>query len=428
MRFAIRTLCVLVAVAFLGGGCGTLQLTEQPVGPSFARFDAAARAGERLTVAFFGASLTWGSNATDPVRTSYRARVAEKLEARYPEARFTYIDGAIGGTGSDLGVFRLQRDCLRYETDLVFLDFSANDNLWTSPPDRLASYESLVRRIIAEGNCPVVPVIFPFRRHSIPEKMAQFGGRLAHIKIARAYGAPVGDAILHVHGLVEEDPEVADRIWNIDGIHPGDYGYQVFADAAWQGYETGVREQMVCRAPETMLHKDTYMTWSRNRISQLGTLPTGWAVGPVSRTSAWYDALMSRWLDDVVIAKSVPGPTKKTEGVGAREPAIVDPIKVKFKAACVLVFGEATVQSGKYTAVIDGNVVTRGQGDNAVAEYDLSSAMVGGGRQHYALLATGLDPDEIHTLEIRPVFSEEKEQELRLESICLAGGTARIVD
>jgi len=381
-----------------------------------------------LTVAFFGASLTWGSNATDPVRTSYRARLAQKLEARYPEARFTYIDGAIGGTGSNLGVFRLQRDCLRYDPDLVFLDFSANDNLWNAEPDQLEPYESLVRRIITEGDCPVVPVIFLFQWHSIPEKMDQFGGRFAHIKIARAYGAPVGDAILHVHGLVEEDPEVADRIWNIDGIHPGDYGYKVFADAAWQGYETGVREQMVCRAPETMLHKDTYMTWSRNRISQLGPLPAGWAVGPVSRTSAWYDALMSRWLDDVVIATNMPAPPKTTEGEGATELAGVDPITVKFKAACVLVFGEATVKSGKYTAVIDGNVVTRGQGDNAVAEYDLSSAMVGGGRQHYAMLKTGLDPEVVHTLEIRPVFTAEEEQELRLESICLAGGAARIVD
>ncbi len=40
----------------------------------------------------------------------------------YPRARFTFHDGAIGGTGSQLGVFCLQRDVLRYQPDLVFID------------------------------------------------------------------------------------------------------------------------------------------------------------------------------------------------------------------------------------------------------------------------------------------------------------------
>ena len=33
-----------------------------------------------------------------------------------------------------------------------------------------------------------------------------------------------------------------------------------------------------------------------------------------------------------------------------------------------------------------------------------------------------------HTLEIHPVFAEDEAQELRLESICLAGGEAKILE
>ena len=74
---------------------------EQPAAAaSFADFDRRARAGERLEVVFFGASLTWGANASDPLRTSYRAEVARRLEREYPEARFQFHDAAIGGTGS----------------------------------------------------------------------------------------------------------------------------------------------------------------------------------------------------------------------------------------------------------------------------------------------------------------------------------------
>ena len=51
---------------------------------SFADFDARAKAGDRLNVVFFGASLTWGANASDPVETSYRAVMRDRFEVHYP--------------------------------------------------------------------------------------------------------------------------------------------------------------------------------------------------------------------------------------------------------------------------------------------------------------------------------------------------------
>jgi lysophospholipase L1-like esterase len=394
---------------------------------AFERFDAEARAGERLTVAFFGASLTWGANATDQSRTSYRARVAQKLETRYPEAHFTFIDGAIGGTGSNLGVFRLHRDCLQYEPDLVFLDFSANDDIYGDGPEKLATYESLVRRIVTEGDCQVIPVIFPFRWNSLPGTAGDMPGRMAHIRIAEAYGAPVGDAILHIQSLVAKDADLAERIWNIDAVHPGDYGYQLFADAAWQGFEAGIKNKMVCRAPEKMLHADTYMSWSRKRVSQLTTLPKGWAPGPVSRLSAWYDAYMPRWLDDVVIAANVVTIPDK-DGKQVKTPVDVAPLVVKFRASTVMLYGEETVKSGQLKAFIDGEHVARVQGEERFDFFDLSSKRFGGNRQYAAVLATGLDPETVHELKLIPVFDDGEDQELRIESICLAGGDAVIVE
>ncbi len=123
--------------------------------PSFRDFDRRARAGERLNVVFFGASLTWGANASDPQQTSYRANVARRFEAAYPAAHFKFWDAAIGGTGSQLGAFRLQRDVLRHHPDLVFLDFSANDDITSADTETLASYESLVRRIVTRRQMPV---------------------------------------------------------------------------------------------------------------------------------------------------------------------------------------------------------------------------------------------------------------------------------
>lgn len=402
------------------------SITQAPAA-AFATFDQAARAGQRLTVAYFGASLTWGANSTDHARTSYRARVSQMLEKRYPEARFTFIDGAIGGTGSNLGVFRLQRDCLAYKPDLVFLDFSANDDINEDGPEKLATYESLVRRIVIEGNCLVVPVIFPFQWNSTPGTADDMKGRIAHLKIAEAYGAPVGDAIAFVQSLVAKDASLVNRIWNIDGVHPGDYGYQLFADAAWQGFERGVNEQRVCHAPATMLNADTYMTWSRNRISQIKTLPQGWTPSLVSRTSAWYDAYMPRWLDDVVVAANT-AKSKDADGKDVKTAVNVEPLVVKFKAAAVMLFGEETLKSGQIKVFIDGKHIPCPQGKDTVECFDLSSKRFGGNRHYNAQLATGLDPNIVHELKLVPVFAEGEAQELRLESICLAGGEAKLVE
>ena len=72
-------------------------------------------AGLLSGVVFLGGSLTWGAGASDPMQTSYRALMGKKLQAFYENYRITSHDAAIGGTGSHLGVFRLDRDVLRHK-------------------------------------------------------------------------------------------------------------------------------------------------------------------------------------------------------------------------------------------------------------------------------------------------------------------------
>ena len=69
----------ILASALYGAGAAIGASVER--GNSVRTFCQRAAAGERLTVAFFGGSLTWGANATDPNRTSWRARIGARLEA-----------------------------------------------------------------------------------------------------------------------------------------------------------------------------------------------------------------------------------------------------------------------------------------------------------------------------------------------------------
>jgi lysophospholipase L1-like esterase len=381
--------------------------------PEFADFDRRAKAGEHLNVVFFGASLTWGANATDPQQTSYRARIGQRLERKYPAAHFKFWDAAIGGTGSQLGVFRFNRDVLARKPDLVFLDFSANDDINSANPETLASYESLVRRTIVEAGAPVVPVILPFMWDVAKGRTDGMLRRDAHLKIAAAYHAPVGDAIQLAQQRVKAGEIKIEQLWPVDGVHPGDTGYELFADAAWDALMKGIDEKTVCAAPEKMLYAETYMKNARVRISSLTPLPEGWKAGAPHVVSAYFDMLMSRWLDDEVIASS-KSPMKR--------------LAVRFSGSMVMLFGESTTQSGKYRVYIDGQLVKHTAGKQSLEEFDAGdlAKRVGGNAHHAQVLAEALDASREHTLEIEPVIDAKVVQEWRFESICVAGGEAKV--
>jgi lysophospholipase L1-like esterase len=395
--------------------------------PSFAEFEQRAQAGSRLNVVFFGASLTWGANASDPLLSSYRARVAQQLEARYPQAHFTFWDAAIGGTNSQLGAFRLDRDVLRHQPDLVFLDFTANDGINEATPETLASYEALVRRIIVEGHAAVVEMIFPFGWDVKAADFEKMKRRTAHLEIAKAYHAAVGDAVALAVGRVQGGQTSMEKIWPYDLVHPGDAGYELFADAAWSGYENAVKTGLVCAAPEKMLYDDTYLHVARVRLSTLGALPAGWKAGRPNLISAYFDMLMSRWLDDEVIAsnRAEAAAAGGEKAAKLQQPA---PLELKFRGEMLLLFGEGTPASGKYRAYLDGKLAERPAGKEIVSVFD-AAGIAGpshGNAHHYQVLAEHLDPAVEHSLKIEPLLSSEKEQELRLESVCVAGGDATV--
>jgi lysophospholipase L1-like esterase len=421
-RFRLAACAAVFAVA--------AAIPAAAASPSFAAFDARTQAGDRLTVVFYGASLTWGADATDQNYFSYRARVAARLTEKYPLARFTFHDAAIGGTNSQLGVFRLDRDVLSRKPDLVFVDFTANDDITSNDPETLASYESIIRRLVTGAQVPVVQVIFPFKWNIDRKLLAGMKRRDAHTAISAAYGTGLGDAVLRAIETVEQGGTTVEKLWDTDGVHPGNAGYDLFAAAAWDGYLAAVAAKKTCAAPERMLHAPTYMKQARVRISSLGDLPPGWRRGVPNLVSAYFDMLMSRWLDDEVIATNR---REENDSAGKQTlvPQQVAPLEVKFRGEMVLLFGEGTPKSGRYRAFIDGKLAERlvPNAKEPLREFDAASiaAPSRGNTHHVAVIATVLDPATDHTLRIEPLFDADKEQELRLESICVAGGEARVL-
>lgn len=87
------------------------------------------RAGEEVRVAYLGGSITETGDGWRPQTTAMLAK-------RWPDARIHEIHAAIGATGSEIGVYRMERDVLQYKPDLLFVEFAVNDggctveNIW----------------------------------------------------------------------------------------------------------------------------------------------------------------------------------------------------------------------------------------------------------------------------------------------------------
>lgn len=96
-----------------------------------------AESGREVTVAYLGGSIT--------AMSGWRNKTTAWLRSTWPTATFKEIHAAIGGTGSGLGVFRLQHDVLEHKPDLLFVEFATNDG-GAQPAAIWRNMEGIVRQ------------------------------------------------------------------------------------------------------------------------------------------------------------------------------------------------------------------------------------------------------------------------------------------
>ncbi len=93
--------------------------------------------GAEIKVGYLGGSIT--------AQPGWRVKTLAWFQKTYPAAKFSEINAAIGGTGSDLGVFRVKQDVLDHKPDLLFVEFAVNDG-GASPDQIYRCMEGIVRQ------------------------------------------------------------------------------------------------------------------------------------------------------------------------------------------------------------------------------------------------------------------------------------------
>lgn len=178
---------------------------------------------KQATVAFIGGSIT--------EMDGYRPMVCNWLESSFPETQFNFVNAGISSTCSTTGAFRLERDVLSSNPDLVLIEFAVNDDQDASHSREVCirGMEGIIRHIKREHPSTDLavtyfvnpPMLETWQQGKIPLSVA------AHEHVLQHYG--VSSVVLA--------KEIADRItagsftWKeYGGTHPAPAGNQIAAN------------------------------------------------------------------------------------------------------------------------------------------------------------------------------------------------------
>ena len=153
----------------------------------------------QIKIAYLGGSITGADNG-------WRQLTYDWFRLKYPEKAFYQLNYAVGGTGSVLGVFRLDA-MLAEKPDLIFVEFAVNDENDMSVNRRVLAMEGIVRKTWSV--LPNTDICFLYTTAKrFCDTMIQKGKRmdavLDHEKIASHYSIPSIDMGLTVVRMASE--------------------------------------------------------------------------------------------------------------------------------------------------------------------------------------------------------------------------------
>lgn len=189
-----------------------------------------ARAGEDTTVAFIGGSITQGAGAIPIHEQCYAWKTFQgfcELCGRGTEENIRYVKAGVGGTSSELGMVRYDRDVCgdgKVNPDLVVVEFAVNDE---GDETEGECFECLVRKILDSPGEPAVILLF-----SVFSNDRNLQERLR--KVGEAYGLPMVSLKDCVVEQFYRKPGagrvISKNQYFYDVYHPSNIGHRVMAD------------------------------------------------------------------------------------------------------------------------------------------------------------------------------------------------------
>ena len=239
MRFILLLLCSVMFSLWAADPYPLVDAVEARARDGLPNVAQKIAEGKPITVAYLGGSIT--------AAPGWRVKSLAWLNKQYPKATFTEVHAAIGGTGSDLGVYRLGFDVLRHKPDLLFVEFAVNDG-GADPLQIHRCMEGIVRQTWTANAATDICYVYTLTGDMVKDLTNGKYPRAASAMeaVANHYGIP------SIHFGVEVTKQVnagslifkADKpedkseplktdgkiIFSHDNVHPIDAGHAIYSD------------------------------------------------------------------------------------------------------------------------------------------------------------------------------------------------------
>lgn len=177
----------------------------------------------KLVVGYLGGSITDGRSGD-----RWSDYFSNWIAAKYSDKRIIIENAAMGSTGSDFAVLRVEKQIIERKCDLVFLEYAVNDREMESGY-RYEIREGLLRKLLKYGKCDIVLVythqrtmIEDILQGKVPESIREFE------ELAEYYGIPsVWPGLKAFEGWQKGLYQYYE--WLPDGLHPQSFGSNIYA-------------------------------------------------------------------------------------------------------------------------------------------------------------------------------------------------------
>ncbi len=209
MRTAFRLIYLLALTGSLLSAPASHAGTPAP-GADVAEVFARAQAGAPLRCVALGGSITQAG----------KGWIGPWLQEHFPDSDVTMINSGMSATGSQLGIFRVERDVIAHQPDLVLIEYCVNDG-GLSDEEAVRYMESLIVRLKSLPQPPAIVIL---------EAAAEDGVNLArHRRVAQHYGLLDVD----LQAAVDAELAASDKPWKAfygDRVHPNAKGHAFYAE------------------------------------------------------------------------------------------------------------------------------------------------------------------------------------------------------
>ena len=205
----------------------------------------------RLRLGFIGGSITEFAEYR-----GWTESFVSGLMQLIPDVAISVRNAGVGGTASNYGAFRVQRDIIDKNCDLVFVEFAVNDR-GMEKEYSVRCREGLIRKLI-KADCDVVLVYTycremyePMMKGEVPESIAWYEELAEHYGLSSVWmGKYAFDE--YRAGLMRFEE------WLPDGLHPQDRGSYSYGQSVLKFIEPEISSDSERKSFPEPVRKDNW--------------------------------------------------------------------------------------------------------------------------------------------------------------------------